>query len=89
MPRMDSAEQRSRELTILKEIRDYNKFDCDSTKGLADWLRDRQQNSGFAIHPSEMRQMEIAKSLTANSLILRSSKKLSSNCRGNRFGSVK
>ena len=32
---------------ILKEIRDYNQFDCDSTKGLADWLRNRQAEWGI------------------------------------------
>lgn len=33
---------------ILKEIRDYNKDDCDSTLELADWLRSLQQAADIA-----------------------------------------
>lgn len=36
---------------ILNEIREYNKFDCDSTKGLADWLRERQEEYGVRYVP--------------------------------------
>lgn len=33
---------------ILREIRDYNKDDCDSTLELAEWLRERQKELGIA-----------------------------------------
>ena len=35
------------ESTILRAIRDYNQVDCESTKELADWLRQRQQAAGI------------------------------------------
>lgn len=36
-----------RESEILKEIRDYNEIDCESTLQLADWLRERQAELGI------------------------------------------
>ena len=36
---------------ILREIRDYNKDDCDSTALLAGWLRDVQRESGLQWQP--------------------------------------
>ena len=37
--------------TILKDIRDYNKVDCDSTMELCDWLRLRQSEAGISYLP--------------------------------------
>ena len=39
------------ESQILKEIRDYNKDDCDSTYELVEWLRNVQQESGISYEP--------------------------------------
>ena len=36
---------------ILKDIRDYNKIDCDSTLLLTNWLRDRQREWNIAFIP--------------------------------------
>ncbi len=36
----------------LKEIRDYNRDDCESLRLLADWLRERQAESGIAYAPA-------------------------------------
>jgi uncharacterized protein len=39
---------------ILKQIRDYNEQDCQSTAELAEWLRQRQHEAGIAPHsPAE------------------------------------
>jgi len=38
---------------ILKDIYDYNKDDCDSTKALADWLRDIQTEAGITYCATE------------------------------------
>ncbi len=37
---------------ILREIRDYNRDDCDSTQALADWLRSLQSQSGIRYCPN-------------------------------------
>jgi uncharacterized protein len=40
---------------ILKQIRDYNEQDCQSTAELAAWLRQRQHEAGIAPHsPAEL-----------------------------------
>ena len=36
---------------LLKHIRDYNQLDCESTKRLADWLRELQREHGIAYQP--------------------------------------
>ena len=36
---------------LLKDIRDYNKVDCDSTMELCDWLRERQRESNIDYIP--------------------------------------
>ncbi|NJM56822.1 MAG: TM0106 family RecB-like putative nuclease [Synechococcales cyanobacterium RU_4_20] len=36
---------------ILREIRDYNRDDCDSTQALADWLRSLQTLAGISYVP--------------------------------------
>ncbi|OUS14714.1 hypothetical protein A9Q88_12980 [Gammaproteobacteria bacterium 50_400_T64] len=41
------------EWSTLKEIRDYNIDDCESTLELAGWLREQQQNSGIKFSPIE------------------------------------
>jgi uncharacterized protein len=33
---------------VLRDIRDYNRDDCDSTEELTRWLRDRQRQAGIA-----------------------------------------
>ena len=48
----DAAEPEDwRESPLLKSIRDYNVDDCVSTRLLADWLRERQQERGIAHLP--------------------------------------
>ncbi len=37
---------------VLKDIRDYNIDDCESTLELADWLRVQQQSSGITYSPA-------------------------------------
>ncbi|MCB1064816.1 MAG: TM0106 family RecB-like putative nuclease [Verrucomicrobiae bacterium] len=39
------------ESEILREIRDYNREDCDSTWKLAEWLRAQQASHGLAFRP--------------------------------------
>ncbi|MGH7498415.1 MAG: TM0106 family RecB-like putative nuclease [Gemmatimonadales bacterium] len=55
---LDSGEPRDwRESPILSGIRAYNEVDCISTRGLRDWLLDRQRESGtgFIPDPNEKR----------------------------------
>ncbi len=37
--------------SLLQEIRDYNRFDCDSTKLVVDWLRGVQKEYGIEYQP--------------------------------------
>lgn len=45
----DGADHQSSK--ILKDIRDYNQVDCDSTVALVDWLRERQLEHGIKFIP--------------------------------------
>jgi len=40
---------------ILKEIRSYNEVDCESTRLLAEWLRQQQTKAGLTYLPDEKR----------------------------------
>ena len=76
---------------ILNEIREYNKFDCDSTKGLADWLRERQEEYGVRYVPLRNDANEEDKISDRELLDLEVSaleKVIFSNCEENRFESV-
>lgn len=49
---IDSGQPRDwREAPLLRDIRDYNRADCVSTKELCDWLRERQAEAGVAYDP--------------------------------------
>ncbi len=51
---MQSGERESpNDSKILKDIYDYNRDDCDSTKALADWLRSIQVEAGLAYCATE------------------------------------
>jgi len=50
---------------ILKDIRDYNKIDCDSTELLTKWLREQQQTAGIKYLAKPQREEE-ANSTTAS-----------------------
>jgi predicted RecB family nuclease len=41
------------ESKLLRDIRDYNRDDCDSTAMLANWLREVQQENSLKWHPPE------------------------------------
>ena len=50
---------------ILKEIRDYNIDDCDSTQELVEWLRDRQKESGISwIGNAEVEEQELSEEIS-------------------------
>ncbi len=51
---------------ILKDIRDYNIDDCDSTQELVDWLRVRQEEHGIAyIGKTEVVETQLKEEVTA------------------------
>lgn len=69
---ISSGEGRTpQESRILKEIRDYNKDDCDSTLELADWLRSLQAEAG--IEPTQRLNKEEEGSDSGPSLRVRES----------------
>jgi len=57
-----------RDSPILKEIRDYNRDDCDSTLELAEWLRERQRETGIAYGKEAENEEEAAAPVNPDAL---------------------
>jgi len=58
-----------RKSPILQNIRDYNREDCEFTWRLAEWLRDRQRESGIAFVPQPLPESEAPKEARAEDVL--------------------